>query len=185
MELAFGTGLAPAWREGESEVSLNSKKVSSKNLARVGDGGVIFLRPRLSLDTYQRRLGLAVPKLSSDTPAVVRIFSQNFFDRSSGKCAATLFPMEKRLKREIRETIDRAIFHGGVGIKEVARHARRLLDQLRIEFVGTKFMTSTCRPHRLPPLLRKELRATNRRDNEREREDQAGRWKRALELERG
>jgi hypothetical protein len=34
MELAFGN-----WREGESEVSLNSKKVSSKNLARVGDGG--------------------------------------------------------------------------------------------------------------------------------------------------
>jgi hypothetical protein len=132
--LFFGTGLAPAWREGESEVSLNGKKVSSKNLARVGDGGS-DLRPRSSLDTYQRRLGLAVPKLSSDTPAVVRIFSQNFFDRFSGKCAGTLFPIEKRLKRESRENIDKAVFHGGVSIKEDARHARRLLDQPRVEFV--------------------------------------------------
>jgi hypothetical protein len=40
--------------------------------------------------------GWAAPfqKLNSDTPVVARLFSQNLFDRFSGKDAGTLFPVE-------------------------------------------------------------------------------------------
>ncbi len=153
IDLIFGSGMAPAWREGESEITLNGKKISPKNLARVGDG-----RERLFFVPAHRSMlisdGWASPfqKLTSDTPAVARIFSQNLFDRFSGKDAGTLFPVEKRLKREIRETIDKAVFHGGkVGIEEDAQHARRL----RL-FHGTMhlpFMTWTAGQREFTPLM--------------------------------
>jgi hypothetical protein len=91
-------------------------------------------------------------KLTADTPAVARIFSQTLFDRFSGKDAGTLFPVEKRLKREIREQIDAAIFHGGkVGIEEDAQHARRL--RLVHGGMHLPFMTWTAGQREFTPLL--------------------------------
>ena len=91
-------------------------------------------------------------KLSSDTPAVARIFSQNLFDRFSGKDAGTLFPVEKRLKKEIRKKIDAAVFHGGkVGIEDSAQHARRL--GLVHGEMHLPFMTWTAGQREFTPLL--------------------------------
>ena len=153
IDLIFGSGMAPAWREGESEIVLNGKKISPKNLARVGDG-----QERLFFVPAHRSMlisdGWASPfqKLTSDTPAVARIFSQNLFDRFSGKDAGTLFPVERRLKSEIRETIDRAVFHGGkVGIEEDAQHARRL--RLVHGTMHLPFMTWTAGQREFTPLM--------------------------------
>lgn len=153
IDLIFGTGMAPAWRENETEVLLDGKKVSPKGLARVGDG-----QERLFFVPAHRSMlisdGWAAPfqKLTSDTPVVARIFSQNLFDRFNGKDAGTLFPVERRLKREIRDQIDSAVFHGGtVGIEEDRQHARRL--RLAHGAMHLPFMTWTAGQRELTPLL--------------------------------
>ncbi len=153
IDLIFGTGMAPAWREGESVVSLGGKTVSARGLSRIGDGAehLFFVPAHRSMLISD---GWASPfqKLTSDTPAVARIFSQNLFDRFSGKDAGTLFPLEKRLKREIRTQIDDAVFHGGkVGIEEDAQHARRL--RLVHGTMHLPFMTWTAGQREFTPLL--------------------------------
>jgi energy-coupling factor transporter ATP-binding protein EcfA2 len=153
IDLIFGTGMAPAWRDGETEILLDNKRIVPKTLGRIGSG-----KERLFFVPAHRSMlisdGWASPfqKLTSDTPAVARIFSQNLFDRFSGKDAGTLFPVEKRLKREIREKIDEAVFHGGkVGIEEDHQHARRL--RLVHGAMHLPFMTWTAGQREFTPLL--------------------------------
>jgi hypothetical protein len=145
--------MAPAWREGESSVQLDGKKISPKALGRIGDG-----QERLFFVPAHRSMlisdGWASPfqRLTSDTPAVARIFSQNLFDRFSGKDAGTLFPVEKRLKKEIREKIDESVFRGGiVGIEEDRLHAQRL--RLVHGEMHLPFMTWTAGQREFTPLL--------------------------------
>jgi hypothetical protein len=98
--------------------------------------------------------GWALPfqKVPRTTPAVARLFSQNLYDRFSSKDAGVLFPVEKRLKREIRDQIDAAVFHGGtVGIQEDAQHAKRL--QLVHGAMHLPFMTWTSGQREFTPLL--------------------------------
>jgi|CXWL01.1.fsa_nt_gi energy-coupling factor transporter ATP-binding protein EcfA2 len=153
VDLVFGAGMAPAWREGETEVVLAGKRISAKGMGRLGDGKehLFFVPAHRSMLISD---GWAAPfqKLTSDTPAVARMFSQNLFDRFSGKDAGTLFPLEKRLKSEIRDQIDRAVFHGGkVGIEEDAQHARRL--RLVHGSMHLPFMTWTAGQREFTPLL--------------------------------
>lgn len=153
IDLIFGSGMAPAWKQGTTEISLNGKNISPKNLSRIGNGQeqLFFVPAHRSMLISD---GWASPfqKLTSDTPAVARIFSQNLFDRFSGKDAGTLFPVEKRLKREIREKIDEAVFHGGkIGIHEDAQHARRL--RLAHGAMNLPFMTWTAGQREFTPLL--------------------------------
>jgi hypothetical protein len=153
IDLIFGSGMAPAWREGETEILLANKKISRRNLGRVGDGTeqLFFVPAHRSMLISD---GWASPfqKLSSDTPAVARMFSQNLFDRFSGKDAGTLFPVKNRLKREIREKIDSAVFHGGqVGIVEDRQHAQRL--RMSHGEMHLPFMTWTAGQRKFTPLL--------------------------------
>lgn len=153
IDLIFGSGMAPAWREGQTEVTLGNKSISPKNAARLGDGEekLFFVPAHRSMLISD---GWAAPfqKLSSDTPAVARLFSQNLFDRFSGKDAGTLFPVEKRLKRAIRKKIDEAVFHGGkVGIEEDGQHAQRL--RLVHGNMHLPFMTWTAGQREFTPLM--------------------------------
>lgn len=153
IDLIFGSGMASAWREGHSEVQLAGRKVTPKTLARIGDGEeqLFFVPAHRSMLISD---GWASPfqKLTSDTPAVARMFSQNLFDRFNGKDAGTLFPVDRRLKKEIREKIDEAVFHGGkVGIEEDRQHARRL--RLMHGSTHLPFMTWTAGQREFTPLL--------------------------------
>ncbi len=153
IDLIFGTGMAPAWRENETEVLLGGKKISAKGLGRIGDGQEhLFFVPAHRAMLISDGWAAPFQKLSSDTPAVARMFSQNLFDRFSGKDAGTLFPLEKRLKKEFRDQIDAAVFHGGkVGIEEDAHHARRL--RLVHGTMHLPFMTWTAGQREFTPLL--------------------------------
>jgi energy-coupling factor transporter ATP-binding protein EcfA2 len=153
IDLIFGTGMAQAWRNSETEVDLEGRKITPKSISRVGDGSerLFFVPAHRSMLISD---GWASPfqKLTSDTPAVARIFSQNLFDRFSGKDAGTLFPVDKRLKKEIREKIDAAVFHGGkIGIEEDPQHARRL--RLVHGEMHLPFMTWTAGQREFTPLL--------------------------------
>lgn len=153
IDLIFGSGMAPAWKNGETRVRLDRKEISPKNLSRVGNGTerLFFVPAHRSMLISD---GWASPflKLTSDTPAVARMFSQILFDRFSGKDAGTLFPVEKRLKREIRKKIDEAVFHGGtIGIEEDSQHARRL--RLVHGEMHLPFMTWTAGQREFTPLM--------------------------------
>jgi energy-coupling factor transporter ATP-binding protein EcfA2 len=154
IDLIFGTGMSSSWREGETAIKYGAKKeVALNTIARLGNGSetALFIPAHRSLLISD---GWAAPfqKLNTDTPAVARLFSQNLFDRFSGKDAGTLFPVERRLKKEIRQKIDAAVFHGGsVGIVEDAQHALRL--RLIHGSVHLPFMTWTAGQREFTPLL--------------------------------
>lgn len=152
VDLVFGVGMGSAWRD-ESEIRFDDKKIEPKNIARRGTGteNAFFIPAHRSMLISD---GWAAPfqKLSPDTPVVARIFSQNLFDRFSEKGAGDLFPLHRTLKREYREQIDAAVFHGGrVGIERDRQHARRL--KLSHGDAQLPFMTWTAGQREFTPML--------------------------------
>jgi hypothetical protein len=98
--------------------------------------------------------GWAAPfqKLTSDTPVVARIFSQNLFNRFSGRGGDRLFPLDRVLKRVYRKLIDSAVFHGGtVGLEQDRQYAKRL--KLTHGESQLPFMTWTAGQREFTPLL--------------------------------
>ncbi|NKE44361.1 ATP-binding protein [Roseomonas frigidaquae] len=153
IDLIFGSGMSAAWRPGSTSVAFGRSEISLKGVARRGSGSenLFFVPAHRSILIHD---GWASPfqKLTSETPAVARLFSQNLFNRFSGNEAKTLFPVEKRLKKEIREKINDAVFHGGtVGIEEDQQHAQRL--KLVHGNMHLPFMTWTAGQREFTPLL--------------------------------
>lgn len=98
--------------------------------------------------------GWAAPfqKLTSETPVVARLFSQNLFERFSARQGDKLFPLDRVLKRTYRELIDNAVFHGGnVGVEQDRQHARRL--KLTHGDSQLPFMTWAAGQREFTPLL--------------------------------
>ncbi len=153
VDLIFGSGMAPSWMEGKTTVKFGRRTLSLGGIGRIGNGSerLFFVPAHRSMLISD---GWAAPfqKLNAETPAVARLFSQNLFDRFSGKESGTLFPVERRLKKEIRDKIDAAVFHGGrVGIEEDAQHAMRL--RLVHGDMHLPFMTWTAGQREFTPLL--------------------------------
>jgi energy-coupling factor transporter ATP-binding protein EcfA2 len=153
IDLIFGNGMSSAWNDKKTKIELDRKKITPRTLGRIGDGTerLFFVPAHRSMLISD---GWAAPfqKLTADTPVVARIFSQNLFDRFSGKDAGTLFPVEKRLKKDIREKIDNAVFHGGsIGIEDDRQHARRL--RMTHGKTHLPFMTWTAGQREFTPLL--------------------------------
>lgn len=153
VDLIFGAGMGDAWHPDSTEVSFNGKIVSPKTLGRIGDGSErAFFVPAHRAMLISDGWASPFQKLTSETPVVARIFSQNLFDRFSAKDAGTLFPVKKRLKEEIRKQIEDAVFHGGkVGIEEDRQHAKRL--RLVHGSTHLPFMTWTAGQREFTPLL--------------------------------
>jgi hypothetical protein len=145
--------MGSAWRDAETEVTLGDRKITPKTLARIGNGTeTLFFVPAHRSMLISDGWAAPFQKLTSDTPVVARIFSQNLFDRFSARDAGTLFPVQKRLKQSLRDKIDDAVFHGGkVGIEEDAQHARRL--RLVHGDMHLPFMTWTAGQREFTPLL--------------------------------
>ncbi len=152
VDLFFGTGMGPAWR-ADTEVVWRGRALRPKTISRQGAGheAMFFIPAHRAMLVSD---GWAAPfqKLGTEVPVVARLFSQNLFDRFSDRKAGPLFPLPKRLKQEIREGIDRAIFHGGaVGLEEDAQHTRRL--RLVHQNMHLPFMTWTAGQREFTPLL--------------------------------
>lgn len=152
IDLIFGVGMGTAWR-GESQILIGGKKITPRGLSRIGNGEerVFFIPAHRSMLISD---GWASPfqRLTSDTPVVARIFSQNLFDRFSSKGGDDLFPRYKRLKKTYREIIDDAVFHGGtIGIDQDQQHSKRL----KLSHGDSKlpFMTWTAGQREFTPLL--------------------------------
>lgn len=154
MDLIFGTGMGSGWRSDETKVSLDDLDVTPKTIARLGraNSEALFFVPAHRAMLISDGWAAPFQKLTSDTPVVARMFSQNLFNRFSAKDAGTLFPLNRRLKKSVREKIDDAVFHGGkVAIEEDAQHARRL--RLVHGDMHLPFMTWTAGQREFTPLL--------------------------------
>lgn len=152
IDLIFGSGMGSSWG-ADSKIEFQGKSITPKGIGRIGTGreNVFFIPAHRSMLISD---GWAAPfqKLTSDTPVVARIFSQNLFDRFSAKGGDQLFPLVKLLKKQYREVIDRAVFHGGViGLDQDQQHAKRL----KLSHGSSKlpFMTWTAGQREFTPLL--------------------------------
>lgn len=159
IDLIFGTGMGPAWREGESRVDLDGGIVNPKTISRRGaQSERLFFVPAHRAMLISNGWAAPFQALTSETPAVARLFSQRLFERFSSRQTGTLFPVPGRLKAEIREKIDDAVFHGGrVGIEEDAQHALRLRlvhgSKRSGDRVHLPYMTWTAGQREFTPLL--------------------------------
>jgi hypothetical protein len=153
LDLIFGEGMSAAWRAG-STVALDGRALSlttwTKGLKKKDRGRVFFIPAHRALLLAE---GWPAPfiKLNADTPVVARLFSQNLYQRFSGRQAAPLFPVSRILKEQYREQIDDAIFHGG----RVELEKEGLRYRLRLAYANAHlpFMTWTAGQREFTPLL--------------------------------
>lgn len=156
LNLTFGEGMAKAWTEGETTVRFDGKPVRPaswiKGTKKPELGRLFYIPAHRALLLAE---GWPAPfmKLNADTPVVARLFSQNLYQRFSGRQAAPLFPVERILKEQYRGLIDEAVFHGG----QVQLEKEGLRYRLRLTFeeggVELPFMTWTAGQREFTPLL--------------------------------
>lgn len=155
VDLVFGEGMSSAWHEGKTAVSWDNQPIRPASWTRgvrlQREGKAFFIPAHRALLLAE---GWPAPflKLNADTPVVARLFSQNLYQRFSGRQAADLFPVERILKREYREMIDRAIYHGG----KVELEKQGLRYRLRLRFedgVQLPYMAWTAGQREFTPLL--------------------------------
>lgn len=153
IDLIFGAGMGEAWKAGETSVSFNGKRVLPKALRKAGAKvGKVFFVPAHRAMLISDGWASPFQKLTSDTPVVARLFSQNLHDRFSTRGEGPLFPLHGQLKVEYRHEIEKAVFHGGtVAIEEDRQHAKRL--RLTHGKTHLPFMTWTAGQREFTPLL--------------------------------
>lgn len=153
IDLIFGVGMGSAWRKGESEVELNDKPITPTSIARLGDGHArVFFIPAHRAMLISDGWAAPFQKLTSETPVVARLFSQNLFDRFTRRSGDKLFPLDRVLKGVYRRSIDDAVFHGGtVGVETDTQHRKRL--KLTHGGAQLPFMTWTAGQREFTPLL--------------------------------
>lgn len=152
IDLIFGVGMGAAWRE-DSTVSFNGKAIRPASIGKLGSGReTAFFIPAHRAMLISDGWAAPFQKLTSETPVVARLFSQNLFERFSARQGDKLFPLDRVLKRTYRELIDNAVFHGGnVGVEQDRQHARRL--KLTHGDSQLPFMTWAAGQREFTPLL--------------------------------
>lgn len=155
VDLVFGEGMAAAWDDASTEVFLDKQAILpsgwTKGLRRKQEGQVFFIPAHRALLLAE---GWPAPflKLNADTPVVARLFSQNLYQRFSGRQASALFPVGRILKEQYRHLIDQSVFHGG----RVELEKEGLRYRLRLSFgndIQLPFMTWTAGQREFTPLL--------------------------------
>jgi hypothetical protein len=152
VDLIFGVGMGDAWSR-ETSVTLDRRIVKPSGIQKLGlgDEKVFFIPAHRAMLISD---GWAAPfqKLTAETPVVARLFSQNLFDRFTAREGDKLFPLERVLKKQYRDLIDDAVFHGGkVGLEQDRQHAKRL--KLTHGSSQLPFMTWTAGQREFTPLL--------------------------------
>lgn len=155
IDLIFGEGMSTAWKADKTTVQLDGRAISPEAWTRIGkkkqQGSVFYIPAHRALLLAE---GWPAPflKLNADTPVVARLFSQNLYQRFSGRQASDLFPVDRILKEQYRDLIDDAVFHGGrVQLdKDGLRYKLRLIFR---DGAQLPFMTWTAGQREFTPLL--------------------------------
>lgn len=157
LDLYFGEGMSGIWRE-ESEIKFDGKSYTKDFLIR-GQGEKANTVEKLFYIPAQRILSIADgrPKtfmeFDNSAPFVLRQFSETLrqlIQNRMGKQDA-LFPVTKRLKKELRNSFNQSIFHDG----KVVMDERSGQKKLRMEIAGMNvpFITWSAGQKEFMPLL--------------------------------
>lgn len=155
LDLVFGEGMSSAWRPGETRVVLDRREIRPEAWTKVqrqaAPARVFFIPAHRALLLSE---GWPSPflRLNADTPVVARLFSQNLYHRFSARGAEDLFPVDRLLKKEYRDLIDAAVFHGG-RVELRKEGLRRRLGLSYGSSVALPFMTWTAGQREFTPLL--------------------------------
>ena len=151
LDAYYGEGMHTAWG-ARTRVLVNERPLLLRSVlrARQAPARVFFVPAHRALLMSE---GWPAPfmRLKEDTPTVARLFSQSLHERFTGKKAGDLFPLERRLKKSVRELIDGAVFHGGKVRLEKAGLQTRL--ELGYGRTHLPFMAWTAGQREFTPLL--------------------------------
>lgn len=152
IDLIFGAGMSGAWGS-RTRIEFDHRKLRLDTVSRLGtDRERVFFIPAHRSMLISDGWAAPFQRLTSDTPVVARVFSQNLFDRFSRRGEGSLFPIERVLKKEYRDQINQAVYHdGSVGIEEDSQHTKRL--RLTHGKMHLPFMTWTAGQREFTPLL--------------------------------
>lgn len=153
IDLIFGVGMGKAWRKNTS-VTFKKQPIKRAAIHKRGTGEEkVFFVPAHRAMLISDGWAAPFQKLTAETPVVARLFSQNLFDLFNPTGAGQLlFPRDRVLKKDYRELIDNAVFHGGqIALEEDAQHAKRL--KLSHGESQLPFMTWTAGQREFTPLL--------------------------------
>lgn len=150
LDLVFGEGMRRAW-SGDAVVRFDSRSVTPYPKRVSNRSGSVFYIPAHRALLLSEGWPAPFMKLNADTPVVARLFSQNLYQRFSGRQASALFPVDRILKEDYRDLIDDAVFHGG----RVDLDKEGLRYRLRLSFGETllPFMAWTAGQREFTPLL--------------------------------
>ncbi len=154
IDLIFGGGMSVGWRAA-SKISFQGRQLWPHSIAKIGKGKgheKVFFIPAHRAMLISDGWASPFQKLAPDTPVVARIFSENLYRLFTSRDGEQLFPLDRVLKREYRELIDDAVFHGGtVGLEQDLQHSKRL--KLRHGKAQLPFMTWTAGQREFTPLM--------------------------------
>ena len=126
----FGEGYEKSYSRTKTEIVFGSNRITPSELAK---GRVSNTEHRVLYIPAHRAIimGTGWPRLfreySGDTPFVVREFGARVLDVLSSRELETVFPSPRRLREELRGTLDRALFHGGRVVVEKSGVGRKEL----------------------------------------------------------
>ncbi len=115
LESVFGQGTSSAWTDATSVVA-NGEELApgrlGKWIRKATEAKVFYIpahRGLLLLEGWAQPFG----RMSANVPVVARLFSQALNERFQKVGAGKLSPGDRDLKKDYREAIDAALFHGG------------------------------------------------------------------------
>jgi energy-coupling factor transporter ATP-binding protein EcfA2 len=149
----FGEGLAKAWTERTS-VTLNSKVIEAPPVRAASDKPHLFYIPAHRTLSIAEGWPAGFRSYKPETPFVVRDFSELLLELITTKRGIEgeqVFPQKRRLKKQVRELIDEAVFHQGE-LRLVSEGPRR---QFKLVYPGAEigYMAWTAGQREFIPLL--------------------------------
>ncbi len=124
----FGEGMSQAWTD-KTVVTFDGRRVSvPPGKTQYGPGRLFYIPAHRTLSVAEG-WPLGFRSYKPDTPFVVRDFSEQLLQLLTTKRGIegdVVFPQKRRLKRQFRDLIDQAVFHGG--------HLKLLSDGPRRQF---------------------------------------------------
>lgn len=121
LELYFGEGMSAIYEPGRTEIIVDGAKVELESLSRRGKNAQeerLFFIPAQRVLSLREGLTRPFTDYRSGDPFVVREFSEKLHQlvQTEFSQSPDLFPKSNRLKKDLRDLLDKHIF-GGYGLK--------------------------------------------------------------------
>lgn len=159
LEVFLGEGMDRVWREGQSKIAVDGEDFELAHVIRGGARGrkpsSVFFVPAQRVITLRDGWPRPFSDYGPGDPFPVRDFSDDLrllLDREYGKIDL-LFPKTNRLKAEIRDVLEQAMFHGFGLAVDRTRPQKRLVLTPGAPGAALPFMVWSAGQREFVPLL--------------------------------